>query len=151
MLLHAGGKQRRVAAKFVDDEAANQRRVFGREHRLGADQARDHAAAIDIADQHYRHVGGARESHVGDVVGPQVDFRGATGTLDEYDVGLAAQLRVAVEHERQDLRLYLLVRRRIGAAVNAALHHDLRADLALRLQQHRVHVHARRHLGRAGL
>ena len=114
-------------------------------------ETRDHAAAIDIADQHHRHIGGARESHVGDVVGPQVDFRSAAGALDEHDVRLAAQLRVAVEHERQNLRLHLLVRRRLGAAVNAALDHDLRADLALRLQQHRVHMHARRHPSRAGL
>ena len=57
-----------VAAKLVDQEAADQRGVGGIEHRLGADQAGDHAAAVDVADQHHRHVGGARETHVGDVV-----------------------------------------------------------------------------------
>ena len=66
--LHARGKQRRIAAEFVDDEAADQRRVFRRQHGLGADEARDHAAAVDIADQHHRHVGGAGKSHIGDVV-----------------------------------------------------------------------------------
>ncbi len=66
--LHAGGEQRRVAAEFVDDEAADQRGILRRDHGLGADQARDHAAAVDIADQHDRHIGGARKAHIGDVV-----------------------------------------------------------------------------------
>ena len=52
---------------------------------------------------------------------------------------------------RHQLRLHGLIFARLGGADHAALHHDLRADLALRLQQHRVHVHGRRHARRAGL
>ena len=114
------------------------------QYRLGADEARDHAAAVDVADHHHRHVGGAREAHVGDVVRPQVNLAGAAGAFDEHDIGLAAQAREAVEHERHQLALHLLIRRGLGAAIDAALHHDLRPDLALRLQQHRIHVHAGR-------
>ena len=40
----------------------------GVDHRLGADEARDHAAAVDVADQHDRHIGRARKAHIGDVV-----------------------------------------------------------------------------------
>ena len=47
-------------------------------------------------------------------------------------------------------RLPGLVLARLRGADHAALHHHLRADLALRLQQHRVHVHARRHARRPG-
>ena len=36
---------------------------------------RDHAAPVDVADQHHRHVGGAGEAHIGDVVGAQIDLR----------------------------------------------------------------------------
>ncbi len=50
-----------------------------------------------------------------------------------------------------ELRLQVLELARLGGAHDAALHHDLRADVALRLQQHRVHVHGRRHAGGAGL
>ena len=148
---HAVGEQRRIAAELVDDEAADQRRILGRDHRLGADEAGDDAAAIDIADQHHRHVGGARKAHIGDVVGAQIDLGGAAGAFDQHDVGLGLQAGEAVEHERQQLGLHFLIGRGLGAAVNAALHHDLRADLALRLQQHRIHVHARRRARRARL
>ncbi len=53
----------------------------------GADQARDHAAAVDVADEHDRHVGGARKPHIGDVVVPQVHFRGAARAFDQHEVG----------------------------------------------------------------
>ena len=43
---HCRGKERGIAAKFVDDEAADQMRIFRRDHRLGADQARNDAAAM---------------------------------------------------------------------------------------------------------
>ena len=39
----------------------------GVEHRLRAGDLRDDAAAVDVADQHDRAIGGAREPHVGDV------------------------------------------------------------------------------------
>ena len=77
----------------------------GVDHRLGADQARDHAAAVDVADQHDRHVGGARKAHIGDVVGAQIDFGRAAGALDQHDIGLAPQALEAVEHERHQLGL----------------------------------------------
>jgi hypothetical protein len=48
-------------------------------------------------------------------------------------------------------KLHLLVDRRLGDAVDAALHDHLRADLTLRLQQHRIHVHGRRRAGGARL
>ena len=90
---HPRSKQVRIAAELVDDEAADQRRVVGRQHRLGADEARDHAAAVDVADQHDRHVGGAGKTHIGDVVRPQIDFRRAAGAFDQHEIGLAAQAR----------------------------------------------------------
>ena len=139
---HAVGEERRVAAEFVDEEALDQRRIVGIDHRLGADQAGDHAAAVDVADQHDGHIGGAGEAHIGDVVGAEVDLRRAARALDQDDVGFALQPREAVQHERHQLGLDALIFGCRRAAIDAALHHDLRADLALRLEQHRVHVHA---------
>ena len=142
-LCHAVCKQRRIAAKLVDQEAANERGVLLRDHDLCADKARNHAAPVDIADQHDRHIRGTREPHIGDVVSSQVDFRRAACAFNEHDVGFAAQMRETLQDERQQSGLHRLVGGSLGAAMNATPHHDLRARLALRLQQHRVHVHCR--------
>jgi hypothetical protein len=127
----------------ANSEATDERGIGRIDHRFGSDQACDHAAAIDVADQHHGRIGGACKPHIGYVVGAQIDLRGAAGAFDEHDVGLRLEARKAVEHGRHQLRLDRLVFRGLGCAVDAALHHDLRADLALRLEQDRVHVHAR--------
>ena len=76
---------------------------------------------------------------------PQIDFGRAAGALDEDEVGLALQPGETVQHLRHQRRLDRLVFGGARRAEHLALHDDLRADLALRLQQHRVHVDARRH------
>ena len=86
-LPHPIGEQRRVAAKLVDQETADQRRIGWIDDGLGADQARNHPAAVDVADQHDRARGRAREPHVGNVVAAQVHFRCAAGTLDQDEIG----------------------------------------------------------------
>ncbi len=98
-----------------------------------------------------RHVGGAGEAEVGDVAGAQVDLGGRARALDEDEIGFGAEPAEAVEHGRHELRLPVLELARLGRAHDAALHHDLRADVALGFQQDRVHVHGRRHAGGAGL
>ncbi len=148
---HAAGEELRVAAKLVDEKAAYQRRVAGVDHRLGADQAGDHPAAVDVANQHNRDICGAGEAHIGNVVGAEIDLRGAAGALDQNDVGFVFQPREAVQHEPHQLGLECLVLGCRGAATDLSLHHDLCADFALRLEQHRVHVHARRDPGGARL
>src|SRR5580700_1825137 len=117
------------------------------------------AAEINLRGNDIANMGFARaadvpvvlEAHIGDVVAAQIYFGGAAGTFDQHDVGLGFHARITIEHERQQLGLHFLIGGGFGAAVDAALHHDLRADLALRLQQHRIHVHARRRAGRARL
>jgi hypothetical protein len=126
-------------------------RIVRRDHGFGAGQAGNDAAAIDIADQHHRNADSMRETHIGDVVFPQIDFGGAAGAFHQHDVGLAAQPFVAVEDERQQIALHMLIGGCLGAAVDAALHDDLCADFALRLEQHWIHMHARRHACCTGL
>jgi hypothetical protein len=46
----------------------------------------------------------------------------------------------ALQHGAEQLGLHRLVLARLGGADDLALDHDLRADVALGLQQHRVHV-----------
>ncbi len=139
---HPVGEQRGVAAELVDQETAHQRRVIGVEHRARADDLRIDAAAVDVADQHDRRVRLARETHIGDIVLAQVDLRRAAGALDQHDVGLGAQDREALHHAAEQLGLPGLILARPRGADDLALHDDLAADLALRLQQHRVHMDA---------
>ena len=142
---HAVGEQRRIAAEAVDDEAHDHRRIGRIDHGLRADEAGDHAAAVDVAQQHDRHVGGARKAHVGDVRGAQVHLGGGARAFDQHEVGFGREDAEALQHGAEQLGLHRLVLARLGGADDLALHHDLRADLALGLQQHRVHVHAERH------
>ncbi len=142
---HAVREQGGIAAEAVDDEAHDHRGIGRIDHRLRADEAGDHATTIDVAQQHDRHVGGAREAHVGDVGGPQVHLGRRARAFDQHEVRLGREDAEALQHGAEQLRLHRLVLARLGIADDPPLHHDLRADLALGLQQHRVHVHAERH------
>ena len=100
---------------------------------LGADETCDHAATVDVADEDDGHVCFARKAHVGDVVRAQVDLGRRSGALDQDDIGVLADAGEAVEHHRHQVLLHLLKGCGLGIAVHAALHHDLRPVLALRL------------------
>ena len=145
--LHAVVEQGGIAAEAIDDEAHDHVGVGGIDHRLGADQACDHAAAVDVAHQHDGHVGRARKTHVGDVVGAQIDLGRRARAFDQHEIAFAREASEAVEHRAQELGLQSLIFARLGVAHHLALHHDLRADIALGLQQHRVHVDAERNAG----
>ena len=125
--------------------------VVGRERRLDAENLGENAAAIDVADQRYRAACCACESHIGDVAFPQVDFRRAASAFDEHEIGVRAYARVAVEHGAHQFGFEGLIFARPRVADHVALDDNLRPDFALRLQEHRVHVHARRNSGRARL
>ena len=76
-------------------------RSAGLQHRMRADNTGDHAAAVDVAGEQHRHVGGGSKTHVGDVAGAQVDLGGAAGAFDQDDVAIARKARKAVEHRGQ--------------------------------------------------
>ena len=122
-----------------------------RQHRMGADQAGDHAAAVDVADQHHRHIGRLGKAHIGDVAGAQIDLGRAPRALDQDDVGALPDPREALQHLRQQLALRLPYSRARIVPKRRPCTIDLRAGLALRLEQHRVHVDRRREPRRARL
>ena len=122
----AGAEQLHVAAKLVDDEAANALAILRIEHRMCADQRRNHVTAIDIADEHDRHVGRVRESHVGDVVRAQVGFRRAARAFDDDDVGFALQSAKAVERDLQQVASIARERVRVLRLDAPAAHDELR-------------------------
>ena len=78
-------------------------------------------------------------------LGAQVDLGRRARAFDQHEIALGREASEAVEHGAQQLGLQSLILARLGVADDLALHHDLRADIALGLQQHRVHVHAERH------
>ena len=61
-------KQRRIAPELVDQITFEPRPLGRLEQRVRADQRRDHAALVDVADQHDRQIGRRGKAHVGDVV-----------------------------------------------------------------------------------
>ena len=86
---------------------------------MRADQAGDDAAAIDVAEQHHRHVGGRGKSHIGDVAGAQIDLRRAAGAFDQDDIGLAREVRKTLQHRRQQRRLLVQIVLRAAACPSA--------------------------------
>ena len=98
-----GCEQGRVAAKLVDQEARDQRLVLRCEDRDGAEQVGEQPAAVDVADQDDGQVGGARQSHVGQIGCPQVDLGGRPGALADDRVEFGSQRGQFVGHHIGEL------------------------------------------------
>ncbi|MGY3466321.1 hypothetical protein ACVW0I_003192 [Bradyrhizobium sp. LM6.11] len=52
---------------MFDDKTLDHRGIVRVDHRLDADELRDDPAAVDVANQHDRHVSLACKTHIGDV------------------------------------------------------------------------------------
>ena len=74
-----------VAAEAVDQQAAHPRALVGLEQLQRADERREHAAAVDVADEQHRRVGEPRDGHVHEVAVAQVDLGRAARALDHHD------------------------------------------------------------------
>ena len=148
---HASVEQGRIAPHLVDDEADDQRGIGGVDHRFRADQRGDHAAPVDVPDQHDGNIGSGGEAHVRDVRIPQVRLRRAAGALDDDEIRRFAHLAEAFQHSRQQPPLGVLELARAGDTLDPALNDDLRAGIGARFQQNGVHVHAGRDPRRARL
>ena len=95
---------------------------------------------MNVAHQQGGDIGGGGKPHVGKVAVAQVDFSGASGTLDDYQLGGIGHAAETVKNGRHELcpGFEILARRHRGLAL--ALNDDLRTGGGLGLQQHRVHV-----------
>ena len=65
--LDAAVEQRDIAAELIDDEALAPVSLVRIQQLPGSDDAGDDPAAVDIAEQDHRHIGGQGEAHIGDV------------------------------------------------------------------------------------
>ncbi|MEY9693184.1 hypothetical protein ABH976_004330 [Bradyrhizobium ottawaense] len=66
------------------DKTPDYRGIVGVDHRLDADELGDDAAAVDVADQHDRHVGLARKTHIGDVGLTQIHLGRTAGAFHQH-------------------------------------------------------------------
>jgi hypothetical protein len=98
-------KKRNITPELVDEKCLYARTLGWFEHGMRPDEARDHAATIDVACQHDGDVGGLRETHIGDVAGPQVDLGRAACPLDKDEVRAGRDARETVQHRRHELGL----------------------------------------------
>ena len=147
----AAVKQSDIAAKFVDDEALEERLLGGRQQCPGADQAGNHAAPVDIGDQKHRHIRGQGEPHIGNIVFAEIDLGGAAGAFDDDKIGLIFKDREAFQNLRHQALLEGLKFAGAVIAAHLAQHHQLGADIRLRLQQDWIHIHRWRRAAGPGL
>jgi hypothetical protein len=102
-------EQCHVPAELVDEVAGHHAPVFRGQDGMRADQRGDHAAAVDVADEHDRHIGARRKAHIGDVAGPQIDFRRRARAFDDDKVGTGRNDPETFQHRVHQLRLQRLV------------------------------------------
>ena len=140
-------QQRDIAAKPVDDEALHARLLAFREQRQGPDQVCEHPTLVDISDQDHRAVHRLGEAHVGDITGAQIDFRRRACALDHHHAIRRRKPPVRVEHGLQRDAFVVVVGSGIHAGHRAAMDDHLGPDVAVGLQEHRVHVGVRRKVG----
>src|SRR5262249_12053623 len=138
--LKAFGEQCGIAAKLVDEKAAYPIAIFRGENCMCADETGDHAAAVDVADEHGGGTCRFSTDHIRDIPFTQIGFRRAAGTLDQNEVAPARDLLETFENGAKEscFSLAPLLRRHVAAS--EALDNDLRTLIGLRLQQDWVHV-----------
>ena len=118
-------KQCRIAAKFVDDEPCDHRVIASLQHSLRANDLGNHSAAINITDQHHRHIGGAGKSHIGDVTKPQIDLGRAARTFHNHQIVVRLQPVKAVQHRRHQTGLQRRIIARLYRGHPLPLHDHL--------------------------
>jgi hypothetical protein len=144
-------EQGRIAVEIVDEKGANERCIGGVEDHECPDQRCDDAATMDVADEDDRNIGGARESHIGEIAVPQVDLGRGARAFDHHEIGSGGQPLKAFEHCRAEaVAIGEIVAGREGRRA-ATLHDDLGAAIRLRLEQDRIHVGHRLDPGGASL
>jgi hypothetical protein len=79
------------------------------------------------------------------------DLRRAARTFHQNEIGLATGFRKAFKHLGHQPGFQIWIVAGIAGGEYATLDNDLRADLGLRLEQHRIHVDRRRHAARPRL
>ena len=140
-----------VAAEFVDDETANPRLLVLLEQLDRAVQRREHAAAVDVADQQHRRIHQLRQTHIYNIILLEINLRRTARTLDHDNVVLGGKTVKCVLDNGQKRLFAAPILPRGAVSLRLAHDDDLRANVACRLEQDRVHAHIGRDARRLGL
>ena len=149
--IESRSQQRRIAAKLVYDMTFHQRPLLGIQQDHGANELSKDASTVDVRYEQDWRIGVASDSHVDDVVLLEVDLRRAAGTLNHNHVIVRAQAVESRGRRFPNRRFQLVIFAGGGNSLGASHHDDLRATVALGLEQDRVHLHLRSHHRRGSL
>ena len=135
-----GLQQPNITPEPVDDKTRRPVPLTLGKQRQCTHQLGENPTLVDIPYQQHRAIGGFGKTHVGNVVGPQVDFRGAAGAFGDDHIVAGAQIPPARHHRIHRLSFVGVVIQSIHIAMDLAPQDHLGAAIALGFQQHRVHV-----------
>ena len=138
--LQAGPEEVQVTAEAVDDEALDPGALALTQQGQGAHQVGEDAAPVDVGDQDDRAIHGLGETHVGDILGTEVDLGGGAGAFDQDHLVPRGQAVEGGQDGLPGLGLVTLVVTGVHGGDGAALDDDLGAGVRVGLEQHRVHV-----------
>ena len=150
-VVQAGVEHTLVAAELVDDEAGQQRAIGLGHDAPGAVQARENAAAVDIADQHHRQPELLSQPHVDVVAGAQVGLGRGSGAFHDDEFVAIGQLLVGGERRLGQVPASGGVLTGLQSAGRASAQHHERAAVGTGLEQHRVEDAGRFDAGGLGL
>ena len=94
----AGAENFDVTAEFIDDKSLDAVALVRLQQLYGAEKLREHAAAVDVADEQNGRIDKLCEPHVHDVIRFQVDLRRAARALDDDNVKIFCKAVVGAQN-----------------------------------------------------
>src|SRR5882724_7492738 len=129
-----------IPAKLVDYETTDHRAIGSVQYDVRSHERSYDMPTIDIADQHNGQAERLGQSHVGDVVLAQIRFRGTSRAFHDHQLRILREASITFHCNFKQGTPVTSVRACVESTSHPAAHNELCTDVALRLQQHRVHV-----------
>ncbi len=139
------------AAEAVDNEPADACPFLLVENLHGPDDGGEHPAAVDVPDQQDWRLGVLGHLHIDDIVGFEIYFSRATGTLQKNGVEFPGQGIVAFLDLFEGLLPVSDVIRYPQILHRFAAHDDLVVNSTILFEQQGIHAHVRIKAGGQGL
>ena len=139
----AGAQDLHIAAEFIDEQPLDAGPLLWLQQRHRAVQLGEHTAPVDVSRQQNGGIHQPGKAHVDDIICLQVDFRRASGSLDDDDVHGFGQTVVGREDLRDERSFHFEVGGGGHLAPHLAVHDDLTAHVTAGLEQDGVHPHIR--------
>ena len=134
-------QQRQIASKLIYDEGCDPGPLILLQQFHRPDKRGEDAAPVDVPHEEHRRVRQLGYIHVDDVAILQIDLSRTPSPFDYNEVIVRSKARERFLDHRHEARFIVVILHRAHAADRFALHHDLAAPIAFRLEQDRIHVH----------